>query len=103
MKKFDLNIGEKAKEYLYQAGTTFHLYEGIVGSGWSARSAVLVGNGKPENGSFFPLIDDDITVWIPENMEFVQDIVDIQAVGFLWNTYLVAASAVTGSKAGCGR
>jgi len=33
LKKFDLNIGEKAKEYLYQAGTTFHLYEGIVGSG----------------------------------------------------------------------
>ena len=52
-----------------------------------------MGSGKPNFDDCSLLRDGDISVWVPNTMGFLNDTVEIQLTGFLWNTNLVAISA----------
>jgi hypothetical protein len=36
--------------------------------------------------------DGDITIWVPEELSFPDNVVQVEHRGFLWNTYLEAVT-----------
>lgn len=62
----------------------------------------LVESGKPPATSgYASLKEDDITVWVPEELPFPDSVVRIEQRGFLWNTYLEAVTNAL-PRSGCG-
>jgi len=50
-----------------------------------------VESGKPPaKDGYTKLQDGDITVWVPEELSFPDDVVRVDQRGFLWSTYLEA-------------
>jgi len=60
-----------------------------------------VGVGKPDTGKFYSLTKGDMTLWIPESIEFSDDHVDLQAEDLLWNIYVFSANALPQGSASC--
>jgi hypothetical protein len=55
-----------------------------------------VKSGKPEEESgHVKLESDGIEVWVPSDVTFRDNQVNIQVTGFLWNTQIEAVSAVS--------
>ncbi|MCF7935843.1 MAG: hypothetical protein K9L28_05860 [Synergistales bacterium] len=45
---------------------------------------------------------DGVAVWVPRDLRFSENTVRINAKGFLWNTILVADTAlISGPRGGC--
>jgi hypothetical protein len=57
------------------------------------------GVGKPDTGKFYFLTEGDITLCIPESMEFSDGHVDQHAADLLWNIYVFSANALSQGSA----
>jgi len=101
MKDLKLQISDKAREKLEKDGKEGFVIIRRLGSGWGARTAALVESGRPpaESG-FVKLQDGEITIWVPEELSFPDNVVRIEHRGFLWNTYLEAVTDVL-PRGGC--
>ena len=56
----------------------------------------------PVAEGYTQLKDGDLSVWIPEGMEFSGNIVRVEQTGFLWAANLEVMSATSMKRGGCG-
>ncbi len=92
-----LTLTPRALERMKSIGQEFQVYIGQVGGGCGAQQAALVRSGAPEpelQQDCTVMVQDDITVWVPDAIEFEDNEVYIDLMGMFFMVVLVALSAV---------
>ena len=103
MRDLKLAVTDRAKDRIMEIGPEVTLFQGTVGFGCSAVEAVMVKSGVPESvDNYQVLTSGEMSVWVPDFLEFDGDTVDIDLQGIRGMVSLVVTSAFVEETSGCG-
>nr|WP_321500390.1 heme biosynthesis protein HemY [uncultured Dethiosulfovibrio sp.] len=101
--KLELKVTDRAKERIVEIGPEVTVFQGSVGLGCGAVEAVLVKSGAPESVDNYQLLTNgQVSVWVPDFLEFDGNTVDIDLKGIRGMVNLVVTSAFVEENSGCG-